>query len=54
MLKYGYILFIVIVSFDYNDNQSDPFSWRISVSDFQVKYFRRQIDEDQPWLPANM
>ena len=54
MWKYGDILLNVIASFDYNNDQFDPSSRRIFISESQVKYFRRQIDEDQHWLPANM
>ena len=50
MCKYGYILFIVIAPFDYNDNQFDPCSWRISITESRIKYHRGQNDEDQPWL----
>ena len=54
MWNYGYILFNVIASFDYNDNQFGPFIQRNFISESQSKHFRRQIDEDQLRLPANM
>ena len=48
MCSYGYILFNVIASLNYNYYQLDSLRCRISNDDFQIKCYKRQIDEDQP------
>ena len=54
MCEYGYILFYVITSLNYNYHQFDSLSWCINNDRSWIEFFKRQIDEDQPWLPANM
>ena len=54
LCNYGYILFKVIASLNYNFHQFDSLSWRINNNRSRTKCYKRQIDEDQIWLPADM